>query len=258
MENTYIREIDEWIRPWDKEKTDNLYERDERFFALIMKGVLAFLNKNIILNGKSIQHFVFNTGSSYMYLENDGYEFSMCETSGEDQMYMKMPRCVCNFGDISVPQEELTSQYVRGIYERVSSLTGKMKSYSAELRRLPLEISLSLQYILSTTNESLILMQELIDKIIFQRYFNIVYLGQRIKCSIEFPQNMKFEFNKIDMASPETKQKTISLELKICTNYPIINLETELDGNSVIGSFASNLQIEKSDLKMDNENKKYE
>lgn len=258
MENTYIREIDEWIRPWDKEKTDNLYERDERFFALIMKGVLAFLNKNIILNGKPIQHFVFNTGSSYMYLENNGYEFSMCETSGEDQMYMKMPRCVCNFGDISVPMEELTSQYVRGIYERVSSLTGKMKSYSAELRRLPLEISLSLQYILSTTNESLILMQELIDKIIFQRYFNIIYLGQRIKCSIEFPQNMKFEFNKIDMASPETKQKTINLELKICTNYPIINLETELDGNAVIGSFSSNLQIEKSNLKMDNENKKYE
>ena len=169
MENTYIKEIDKWVRPWDKDKTDNLYERDERFFAIIMKGVLAFLNKNIVLNGSPIQHFVFNTGSSYMYLEDDGYEFSMCETTGEDQMYMKMPRCICTFGDISVTQEELTSQYVRGIYERVSSLTGKMKSYSAELRRLPLEISLSLQYVLSTTNESLILMQELIDKIIFQR-----------------------------------------------------------------------------------------
>ena len=182
----------------------------------------------------------------------------MCETTGEDQMYMKMPRCICTFGDISVPQEELTSQYVRGIYERVSSLTGKMKSYSAELRRLPLEISLSLQYVLSTTNESLILMQELIDKIIFQRYFNIVYLGQRIKCSIEFPSNVKFEFNKIDMASPETRQKTINLELKICTNYPIINVETELDGNTVISSFNSQVQVEKNNFETDNENKNYE
>ena len=258
MENTYIKEIDKWVRPWDKDKTDNLYERDERFFAIIMKGVLAFLNKNIVLNGSPIQHFVFNTGSSYMYLEDDGYEFSMCETTGEDQMYMKMPRCICTFGDISVTQEELTSQYVRGIYERVSSLTGKMKSYSAELRRLPLEISLSLQYVLSTTNESLILMQELIDKIIFQRYFNIVYLGQRIKCSIEFPSNVKFEFNKIDMASPETRHKTINLELKICTNYPIINVETELDGNTVISSFNSQVQVEKNNFETDNENKNYE
>ena len=257
MENLVKQIEDKWIRPWDREKTDNLYERDERFFAIIMKGVLSFLDKNIILNGKSIKHFVFNTGSSYMYLENDGYEFSLCETSGEDQMYMKLPRCICNFGDISVPQEELTSQYVRGIYERISSIDNKIKSYSAELRRLPLEISLSLQYSLSTTNESLILMQELIDKIIFQRYFNVVYLGQRIKCSIEFPQNMKFEFNKIDLASAETREKHINLELKICTNYPIINLRTEIDGSKTIGSFTSNLNIEKKDYVTDIEEKNY-
>lgn len=234
--------IDKWVRPWDREKPDNLYERDERFFALIMKGVLSFLNKNIILNGESIQHFIFNTGSSYMYLENDGYEFSMSETSGEDQMYMKLPRCICSFGDISVPQEELTAPFVMGMYERVSSISKKMESYSAEMRRLPLEISLSLQYVLSTTNESLILMQELIDKIIFQRYFDITYLGQKLKCSIEFPSNVKFEFNKIDMASAESRQKTINIELKICTNYPIIDVSTEINGKLVISSFASNLE----------------
>ena len=60
------------------------------------------------------------------------------------------------------------------------------------------------------------------------------------------------------MASPETRQKTINLELKICTNYPIINVETELDGNTVISSFNSQVQVEKNNFETDNENKNYE
>lgn len=258
MENVVQEKIDTWIRPWDVEKTDNLYERDERFFAILIKGVLAFLNKNIILNGKSIPHFIFNTGSSYMYVEQNGYEFSMCETTGEDQMYMKMPRCIVNLGDISFPQEELSNPYVRGIYERTSSKTGKIQTFSAELRRLPIELSISLQYVLSTTNEALILTQEYIDKIIFQRYFNIAYLGQKINCSIEFPQNLKIEFNKIDMASPDLKQKTISIDLKVCTNYPIMDKETEHDGSKTITQFGYNTEIEVNNLDSDESFRNYD
>ena len=122
MQNIYPADKlhnDIWYRPWDKEQTDNLYERDDRFFGLVMKGVLAFLNKNVILNGNSINHFIFNTGSSIMYVEQNGYNFSWCETTGEDQMYMKMPRCIVEFGDVNIAPEELTSPYVRGTYERL-------------------------------------------------------------------------------------------------------------------------------------------
>lgn len=258
MENITIGEIDVWKKPWDNEKTDNLYERDERFFAILVKGVLAFLNRNIILNGKSIPHFIFNTGSSYMYVEQNDYEFSMCETTGEDQMYMKMPRCICNIGDISFPQDELTNPYVRGVYERTSSISNKIESFSAELRRLPIEMTISLQYVLSTTNEALILTQEYIDKIIFQRYFNIVYLGQLVKCSIEFPQNLKIEFNKIDMASPDIKQKTISIDLKINTNYPIIDMNTEHNATKTISGFEYNTEIDVRDFDSDKSKVIYE
>ena len=111
--------IDIWIRPWDKERTDDLYQKDERYFSILIKGILAYLNKNIILNGNSISHFIFNTGSSMMYIEKNGYEFSWCETTGEDQMYMKMPRCVVELGDITVDTAELSSPFSRGFYERI-------------------------------------------------------------------------------------------------------------------------------------------
>ena len=256
MQNIDTSPQDKWIRPWEKEQTDNLYYKDERFFGILMKGILAFLNKTIILNGESIQHFIFNTGSAYMYLESNGYEFSWCETSGEDQMYMKMPRCIVEMGDISVEMNELSSPYVRGNYERLSSLENKIIGFNAEIRRLPIEMNVSLKYVLSTTNESLILVQELLDKLIFQKYFNIVYLGQKIKCSIEFPQNQKIEFNKIDLASAETNQKTVSIDLKINTNYPIINEQTEISGRKIINNFYKEIDLEKNSNLTDTETQK--
>lgn len=244
MENNLLNDNinkDVWVRPWDSNYGDNLYKRDERFFSLVIKGLLSFLNKNIVLNGESIQHYIFNTGSSILYVENNGYEFSWCETSGEDQIYMKMPRCIVEFGDIGCDFTELTSPYVRTTYERLSSIDNTIKSYNAETRRLPIELSISLKYVLSTMNESLILIQELVDKLSFQKYFNFIYLGQKILCSIEFPQSYKIEFNKIDMTSTDVNQKNINLELKLCTNYPIINTNTEISSDIIIGSFNTSI-----------------
>ena len=246
MDNIAKKDIDVWVRPWDNEVTDNIYDRDDRFFAVLIKGVLNYLNKNIVLNGKSINHFIFNTGSSYLYLENNGYEFSLCETSGEDTMYMKMPRCIVSLGNVTAITDELTSRFSRGNYERISSLTNKIETYNAEIRRMPIEISVSLQYVLSTTNEALILMQEFFDKILYQRYFNIAYLGQRIMCSIEFPADMKIEFNKIDLSSSDPIQKLIGIDLKICTNYPIIDQTTEISANKYIQKFSSETIITNS------------
>ncbi len=87
----------------------------------------------------------------------------MNETSGEDYMYMKMPRCVIEIGDINIPTEELSAPFVRGQYERRDG--NEIKGYNAQMRRLPVEISLAAKYVLSNFNESIILVQELIDKV---------------------------------------------------------------------------------------------
>lgn len=230
-----------WVRPWNQEKFDDLFNRDERFFSIIIKGFLSYLNRNIVLYNKSINHFIFNTGSSYLYIESNGYEFSMSETSGEDAIYMKMPRCVIEIGDIAVPTEELSSPYVRGVYERRDGNT--IKGYNAQMRRLPIEITLTAKYVLSNFNESIILIQELIDKLSFQQYFNVTYLGQVIKCSLEIDNNYRIEFNKIDMTAADTNQKTIEINYKLSTNYPCIDERTEIENSHIIESFSSNINM---------------
>ena len=70
-----------WKHPWQLEKFDNIYNKDERFFSILVKGLIAWFNKNVVLYNKPIKHFIFSTGSSYMYVEANGYEFILSETS---------------------------------------------------------------------------------------------------------------------------------------------------------------------------------
>lgn len=246
MDQIYNQNNDQWLQPWHIKKFDDLTIRDERFFSIVIKGCLNYLNRTILMYNEPINHFIFNTGSAIMYVESNGYEFKWSETTGEDQMYMKLPRCICEVNDINIPISDLTNPYVRGTYERRSSKTNEYKGYNAQIRRLPLEISMNLRYVLSNFNESIILVQEIIDQLVFQQYFQVNYLGQKVQCSIEFPVQSNINVNKIDFDSTETNQKTIELQIKINTYYPIINKLTEIENSKVISTLDGNLNVEQN------------
>ena len=242
---------DKWLRPWNIKKFDDLTTRDERFFSIVIKGCLNYLNRTILMYNEPINHFIFNTGSAIMYVESNGYEFKWSETTGEDQMYMQLPRCICEINDINIPISDLTNPYVRGTYERKSSITNEYKGYNAQIRRLPIEISMNLRYILSNFNESIILAQEFIDKLVFQKYFQVNYLGQKVQCSIEFPVQTNININKIDFDSTEPNQKIIEMQIKINTYYPIINELTEIENSKVISTLNGNLNVEQNNQTTD-------
>lgn len=244
--NILNRKQEKWIRPWNKESFDDLFNRDDRFFALVIKGALSWLTRNIVMYNKPIKHFILQTGSSYLYVEQNGYEFNWSETSGEDMMYMSRPRCTVDLGDISVDTNELTQGHIRGTYERVAG--SKIQGFNAEFRRIPINISLTLNYVLSNLNESIVLIEELLNKMAFQKYYKIAYLGQLIECSIEIPTSFSTQITKLDMTSTDTNQKTISLNITVCTNYPLINEDTEISNDIVIGQFISDTEIYKDEI----------
>lgn len=225
-----------WKHPWQLEKFDNIYNKDERFFSILVKGLIAWFNKNIVLYNKPIKHFVFSTGSSYMYVEANGYEFILSETTGGDWIYMEMPRCIIEISDISFNTESLTNCFSRGEYERYDDETNSISGYNAEIMRVPIEMNLQFKYVLSNFNETIVLLQEIIDKFIYQKFFTIIYLGQKIRCGIEFPTSEQLELNKIDMSSNETNQKVLQFDIKLTTNYPAINERTEVSNANVIDS----------------------
>ena len=225
-----------WKHPWQLEKFDNIYNKDERFFSILVKGLIAWFNKNVVLYNKPIKHFIFSTGSSYMYVEANGYEFILSEASGVDWIYMEMPRCIIEISDISFNTESLTNCFSRGEYERYDDETNSISGYNAEIMRVPIEMNLQFKYVLSNFNETIVLLQEIIDKFIYQKFFTIIYLGQKIRCGIEFPTSEQLELNKIDMSSNETNQKILQFDIKLTSNYPAINERTEVSNANVIDS----------------------
>ena len=171
-----------------------------------------------------------------MFVETNGYEFTLSETTGEDWVYMEMPRCIIELSDISFNTDGLTNCFARGEYERYDDETKTISGYNAEIMRIPIEMNFQFKYILSNFNESIVLLQEIIDKFIYQRFFTIIYLGQKIRCGIEFPTSEHPELNKIDFSSNETNQKVLQLDIKLTTNYPAINERTEIPNSKIIDS----------------------
>lgn len=225
MNSVFNKTVETWKRPWEIEKFDDLYNRDERFFAILIKGALGWLTNNIVMYNKPIRHYILHSGSSYLYVESNGYEYTTQEVTGEDWMYTELPRCICKYNEVTVTTEELSNPFIVGSYQRPSG--NNIVEFNAEIMRVPIELTLNCEYTLSNMNEALILQQELIDKIMFQRYFNIIYLGNIIQCSIEFPTNVTIDINDLDLAATEVNYKKISISLKICSNYPVINRRTE-------------------------------
>ena len=91
------------------------------------------------------------------------------------------------------------------------------------------------------------MLQELLDKLVTQKYFNITYLGQIIRCSILVPDSFSPEINKIDMSNPDINQKTITLEVKVTTNYPIVNVHTEILNTQLISKFGNSVNLHNRD-----------
>ena len=244
MQNLVNKEVDVWVRPWNKTKFDNLYEKDDRFFALLIKGALSWLNENLVMYDRPIRHLILNTGSAYMYLEHNGYEYTWCDTTGEDLLYMETPRCIATVGNFSIPMEELTAPYIRGVYERVSNAEktkGQIMAYNAEMRRLPIEMTLNLKYVFSNFNEAIIFVQELFEKVIFQQYFQIIYLGQIIDCSLEVNADTNINLSEIDLSSKETNYRTMEFDIKITSNLPLVNVQSESLCTNIIGSHIGNI-----------------
>lgn len=237
MQSLVNKKQDVWLRPWDLTKNDIDSEHDERYFSLLIKGVLSWLNRNIVMYGKSIRHFILNTGSSYLYLENNDSSSDFCETSGENWLYMERPRCIVTLGSINIPTEEMGAVSSPCQYERKSNAEdtkGQILAYNSYLQRMPIEWQIDLKYIFDTFNESICFVQEMLEKILFQKYFTISYLGQLIECSIEFNKDSKIEFNQIDLASKDPNQKTFDLSIIVHSNLPIIDTDAEVRSTNII------------------------
>lgn len=221
---------------WENLRRGNVdINNQQLFFSIIAKGFIYKLNQNLKLRGKSIPHYILNTGDDIMYLEVKGQDHSIepTEVSNENFVYSQIPRCMIQPTGINVQLDQLTNPYSHGRFE--IEYNDMIYNFRAEFRRIPVTYGFSLKYYLDNFTDSLNVIQQIITNLSFINLFKVIYLGQQINCSYQIPDSYQTEYMmEFDGITTESKYRTISVELEVSTNIPVIHEETIVPPNVLI------------------------
>ena len=215
------------------------------FFGILSKAFLYNINQKLTLRGTPIPHYILNTGHNIMYLEIKGQDHSIERpiisgqtpvVSNENFMYSQIPRCMVQPAGINIQTDQLTSPYSYGRFE--VEVEDMIYIFRSEFRRIPVVVSYSLKYYLDSFSDAISVSQQLINKLAFINNFDFTYLGNVLKASYMLPSDINTEFQiEFDGLTQDSKNRTISLDMEVSTNIPIIYPETIIPADNYIKGF---------------------
>ena len=209
------------------------------FFGDVIKATISFLNNNIKLRDKRIPHYIMNTGDEIMYRELMGYEYSKTEVTDEDFIYNEVPRCIVSVSEMQTVPDQLTQPYVRGVFD--VEYDDNVYEFSAEIKRIPIHMTVSLKYYVDSFTDSLALSQYLITNLSYIRTFRFIYMGNEISASITFPDSHSVEKPETLQFDSESRYKTVGIDLQLDTNLPIFDVRTCVESSAIITKTDNNI-----------------
>lgn len=216
----------------------------EPFLPIVTKGFIYKLNQNLILRDIFIPHYILNTGDDIMFLEVKGQQQSIepLEVSNENFVYSQIPRCMIQPAGVNIQTDQLTSPYSYGVFQ--VEFEDMVYAFRAEFRRMPLVINYSLKYYFDNYLDALNVSQQIITNLSFINNFNVVYLGQKIMCSYKIPEEYNTEFMmEFDGITTDQKTRTLSLDLEVQTNLPVVYPETIIPADAYIKKMTTTMDI---------------
>ena len=209
------------------------------FFGDVIKATISFLNNNIKLRDKRIPHYIMNTGDEVMYRELMGYEYSKTEVTDEDFIYNEVPRCIVSVSEMQTVPDQLTQPYVRGVFD--VEYDDNVYEFSAEIKRMPIHMTVSLKYYVDSFTDSLALSQYLITNLSYIRTFRFIYMGNEISASITFSDSHSVEKPETLQFDSESRYKTVGIDLQLDTNLPIFDVRTCVESSAIITKTDNNI-----------------
>lgn len=219
----------------------------ESFFSECIKAALLWMNDHITLGKRKIPHFIMNTGDELMYRELMGYYYDRGQgVTDEDFAYNTVPRCVVSPGTMNTLPDQLTQPYSRGVFE--IEVNDSLYEFSAETRRLPIQISLSLKYIIDSFTDCLSLTQAFFTGLLYIQTFKFVYMGETVICSLKMPDGVDVEKLSTVEFGTEGRFKTINIELMLDTNIPVYDPRTAVSTDRIITKVDNNIGRDNGDI----------
>lgn len=217
------------------------------FLSNVLKGLLVNLRNDIKIRNIPVPHYIMHTGDDRMFLDFRGYDNSVepLQPSNEtNTIYSITPKCIVNPTGIDLDASQLTSPYsIGGIQYGDDSGVYLLKG---EFRRMTIKLSVELTYYVDSYTDMLELIQYIISNLAFIRTYDIMYMGQKIKCSYKIPEAFSDEHTmEIDGSFSDSKEHKLNLSLEVETNMPVFNRKTIMPADNIIVTPIANIHVGK-------------
>lgn len=217
----------------------------ELFFPLVLKGLLVNLRKCIKIRGEGVPHIITHMGDDRMWLDVRGYDNSIepLQISNENSIYNIVPRCNVNPGGITLDAGQLTNPYSVGQCQ-VNTDKG-VYTLKGEFRRIPVKMSVELKYQTDSYTDLMEAIQYIVSHLAFVRTYDIMYMGQKIKCSYKIPDSFDGEHQMdLDGGISDGREHTMSMSVEVETNMPVFSNKTMALADKIITKTVANVIAE--------------
>ena len=214
----------------------------ELFFPLVIKGLLVNLRDCIKIRGINVPHVITHMGDDRMWLEARGYDHSIepLTISNENNIYNVIPRCVVTPGGLSLDVAQLTNPYTMGQCQ-VDTDMG-VYTLKGEFRRVPVKIEVELKYLTDSYTDLMEVVQFIVSNLAFVRTYDIMYMGQKIKCSYKIPESFSGEHQmELDCSMADAREHVMNMSLELETNMPVFSNRTMMPTDKIITKTVANV-----------------
>lgn len=217
----------------------------ELFYPIILKGLLVNLRDCIKIRGKVVPHIITHMGDDRMWLDARGYDNSVepLRISNENSIYNITPRCNVNPGGISLDVGQLTNPYSIGQCQ-IQTNDG-VYTLNGEFRRIPVKMSIELKYQTDSYTDLMELVQHIVSNLAFVRTYDVMYMGQKIKCSYKIPDTFDGEHQMdLDGSIADGREHNMTLSVELETNMPVFSNKTMVLADKIITKTKANVIVE--------------
>lgn len=217
----------------------------ELFFPLVLKGLLVNLRSCIKIRGEGVPHIITHMGDDRMWLDARGYDNSIepLQISNENSIYNIVPRCNVTPGGITLDAGQLTNPYSVGQCQ-VNTDKG-VYTLKGEFRRIPVKMSVELKYQTDSYTDLMEAIQYIVAHLAFVRTYDIMYMGQKIKCSYKIPDSFDGEHQMdLDGSIADGREHTMSMSVEVETNVPVFSNKTMVLADKIITKTVANVIAE--------------
>jgi hypothetical protein len=235
----------------------NKYNTDDIVFRNILIGLLDVLNKNIVIeytiSNNEIKKFPIPFGFAKNGDERfmqDFYIPMIDECATEDIKaegnYDPVPRGVISLSTINIDSSSLTNKFVRGTYNKETD-DGNVKAFSAYITNIPLKLSIDATIVVDSLNDSLKIIQKIIETFYMAYSYTIDYKGFRIESRVGFPNDYGIE-RPLQFSYGEDNKINITFPLQIESMHTFPDLLTERFRGNVMSAIGT-VKVEDQDGK---------